>query len=243
MTTPNPTSRAKQEAEFNRQYDLLVTFQAKCKTHLAALYRESRRLHALDKKVPEASVPDEDLDPRPNKFAPSLKDLVSPGDSSSDSGEEEGKQPDAWTLNWKRVLGAVDIDVNSLEDEIDMVEEENWKMRARLKKREVALRLLGRWGKGGNVVDLEGEAEEKGTQDVQQEKGAKVIEGSNGQNGEIFKKLAEKMRVEVEEISNGLGKKDNNHPVTPPSSHEGNEDATATLAENGIAHQDHHMEG
>ncbi|KAL8959282.1 MAG: hypothetical protein Q9193_003827 [Seirophora villosa] len=241
MTTPNPTSRAKQEAEFNRQYDLLVTFQAKCKTHLATLYRESRRLHALDKRVPEASIPDEDLDPRPNKFAPSLHGLVSPGDSSSDSGEEEGKQPDAWTLNWKRVIGAVEIDMNSLEDEIDMVGEENRKMRERLKKREVALRLLGRWGNGGNVVDLQGE---KGMKDVQQEEGEKVIEESKGQNGEIFKDVAEKMRVEVEEIE--LGKKDNNHPVTPPpppSSHEGNENATATLAENRIAHHDFHMEG
>ncbi|KAL9009293.1 MAG: hypothetical protein Q9173_005666 [Seirophora scorigena] len=236
MTTPDPTSRAKQEAEYNRQYDLLVTFQAKCKTRLAALYRESRRLHALDQKVPPAAIPDEDLDPRPNKFAPSLSDLISPGDNSSDSGEEEGKEQDEWTLNWKRVLGAIEIDVNSLEDEIEMVEEENRKMRARVRKKEVAVRLFGRWGKGGNVVDLESEAEEKGTKDVQQE-GAKVIEGSGRQSGEIFEKLAERMRIEVEGISNELAQTGMDHH------HKENENATATMAENGIAHQDHHQEG
>ncbi|KAI4144628.1 MAG: hypothetical protein LQ341_002616 [Variospora aurantia] len=175
--TSGSTSRAEQETEYNRQYDVLTSYQAEYKTRLAALYRESRLLRALEQKVPPSAIPASDLDPRPNKNAPFIKDLISPGEDS-DSGEEEGKL-DNWTLNWKRVLGGLEIDVDSLDDEMDLVEKDNKERKGRLMRIEEVAERFRRLGGAGD--------------------GAEVVKGNGKKSGEARKKLAERMKSSKEE--------------------------------------------
>lgn len=124
MTTafsPFKHTPAEREAGFMRLYNPLLAEQTLLKTRLASLFCENRRVRALFYKIPESDISIDSLDFRENKNAPQLKDLLSPGDSDE---AKEGKERDEWLLNNKKILGAIEIDIASMEDEIKALEKD-----------------------------------------------------------------------------------------------------------------------
>ncbi|KAI4127507.1 MAG: hypothetical protein LQ338_003165 [Usnochroma carphineum] len=185
MTTafspPNPTP-SERDAEFMRHYTHLLALQTEYKHHLAHLYRENRRLRALYTNMPESSIPIDVLDVRANKNAPRMQDLVSPGDEEEG---EDGRGVDYEILNARRILGSIDIDVNSMDDEIKKLEYDNRRVGEWLRRKGIG---QGRGGVGGNVVDLEGEEE--------------IMESVEEREEEIpLMRMRSRKYVEVEKVS------------------------------------------
>ncbi|KAL8722324.1 MAG: hypothetical protein Q9225_001172 [Loekoesia sp. 1 TL-2023] len=140
---PKTSSANKIDEEFDRDYNHFSTIQTKLKINLATLYAENRRLRSIFLKVPESEITNDDIDPRENRNAPKMKDLLPLENNSSDS--DENKQVDGSKLNQMRLLGAMEIDINSLEDEIRELERRNQRIRDRL-------RVLGGSTRSGTVV-------------------------------------------------------------------------------------------
>ena len=127
----NAASPSEKDKRFEREYDRLFGIQTQLKEHLAKLYIEHRRLCAKYNKIPESQITNEDIDVRSNKDAPKMENLLPVGSSG------DGKPPkDERTLNRLRILGAIDIDINSLDDECEELERRNERIKNALRASE-----------------------------------------------------------------------------------------------------------
>ncbi|KAL8760816.1 MAG: hypothetical protein Q9184_003020 [Pyrenodesmia sp. 2 TL-2023] len=147
MAPPPPT--------FASAYATLLASQSELKASLSLLYRENRRLRALLASVPESSIPISTLDVRDDKDAPQLKNLVDP----SEQDDYDSGKMDAETFNGRRILGAIEIDCESLGDEIEVMEKENEMLRKKEREREAK---KGSWKGGKETVGLEEEKDKEG---------------------------------------------------------------------------------
>ncbi|KAL8929289.1 MAG: hypothetical protein Q9208_001372 [Pyrenodesmia sp. 3 TL-2023] len=175
--------RTSPPVSFESAYTSLLASQFELKAKLSLLYRENRRLRALLASVPASSIPISTLDLRTDKDAAQLENLVDPSEQEDyDSGKINAE-----TFNEKRVLGAIEIDCASLEDEIEVMEKENETLRKKERQREAR---KGWWKGGKEMAGLEEDEDEDGEKvggvssseviDFGFEGGKKVMSGVEG---------------------------------------------------------------